>query len=353
MSTDMMTNVCDRCQNNSTCQIITDLQSGVSNVHCACSQGWLGDRCQIRVRLLLVSVTMTTATLQWEAQITDTQNTDLDKLFVSNLEIVPNFTDSQRDVELKQAQSGHSKSYSEGNEAFSLLTQNEFIVNYWTKSRRKECNIVPNLTRTVFTISGLDKETEYTFCAKTDHAYTCDFDLVNHFDDVIPACVSVTTKTDEKSAKTAYLVILICVAAVGLIALVIVCIISKRNNYFSFLICAKENRSHRQTGSVSQRSNCRSVDFTEDSRPEIYLLKSQKTNNTISISPPNCPGKPKYKIKKRVRGYAAFSAQNEQTIPLSTVLEYSERDLEEEIDDTDNDSDIVVENGTDDSRNVH
>lgn len=333
-----MADMCNRCLNNSTCRVITNLQSNVSSIHCACLQGWLGDRCQIRVRLLLLSVSMTTATLQWDTQTTDSGSSYTDSQFVSNLEIVPNFTNVEKgEMDLEGTQTDLGSSLSGKSEAFSFQTQIEMSVNYWTNNQSSVCNIVPNLTRTIFTISGLDRGTEYTFCAKTDSSFTCDFDLVSHIDDVVPACVSVATKADDISIPKTYLISVSCVAVIGLIILLVVVIISKKNNYFNFLICAKENKRPRENRSAIQGSAV-SAALADDSRSDIYLLKSPRTNQTISIYPPNCPGKPEYKIKKRLRGYAAFSAQNEQTIPLSTVLEYSERDIDDEFDESDNDS---------------
>lgn len=350
-----MADMCVRCLNNSTCRVITNLQSNVSSIHCACLQGWLGDRCQVRVRLLLVSVSMTTATLQWETQTADSGNSYTDNQFVSNLEIVPNFTNVEKGVNDQEGtETDLESSLSGRSEAFSFQTQIEMNVNYWTNNQRSVCNIIPNLTRTVFTISGLDRGTEYTFCAKTDNSFTCDFDLVSHFDDVAPACVSVATKADDTSIPKTYLISVSCVAILGLIILFVVVIISKKNDYFSFLVCAKEDKRPRGNRSAIQGSAVRAA-LADDSRSDIYLLKSPTANQTISISPPNCPGKPKYKIKKRLRGYAAFSAQNEQTIPLSTVLEYSERDIDDEFDESDNDSDVHggLENDTNADRTEH
>ncbi|XP_053380618.1 uncharacterized protein LOC128548932 [Mercenaria mercenaria] len=359
LSTETTTEMCDRCLNNSTCRIITNLQSNVSSFHCACLQGWLGERCQTRVRLLLVSVTMTTATLQWEYSVTDTVGAIVDRTGVSDVEIVSNLKNAQNSLkglepsqnDLMTGLSDINKKVPEG--TYSFYTQAQLNVNYWTSSQRNECNIVPNLTKTVFTISGLDSRTEYTFCAKTDHSFTCDFDLVGHLDDIVPACIYVTTKADDTSKPNVYLIIISCIAVIGLIVLLIVVVVSKRNNYFTFLVCAKQHTDNRETHSILQGSS-RRTESPDDSHPDIYRLKSPTANQTISISAPNCPGKPKYQlIKKRLRGYASFSAQNEQTIPLSTVLEYSEYDHDGEYEDSDADSDIAAETEVDTETNIH
>lgn len=338
--TEATTVMCDRCLNNSTCRVITNIQSNVSTFHCACLQGWIGERCQIRVRLLLVSVTMTSATLQREFLQVDA---DAGSVSTNNFDLVQVAKVKNAENNLDGGLVPSSNDLTSGVSGISFrYTQAQLNVNYWSGSHSKECNIVPNLTRSVFTISGLDSRTKYTFCAKTDHTYMCDFNLVSQLNDPVPACVFVTTKADETSVPSVYLILISCVAIAGLIILLIVVIVSKRNNYFTSLICLRQKKDHHKSrGAVLQGSPLPQAD---DNHPDIYLLKTPTVSQTISITAPNCPGKPKYQlIKKRLRGYASFSAQNEQTIPLSTVLEYSEGDLDGDYICSDTDSNIAEE----------
>jgi hypothetical protein len=345
--TEATTVLCDRCLNNSTCRVITHIESNVSTFYCACLQGWIGERCHIRVRLVLVSVTMTSATLKWEYLTTYVGSTGLEN--VPKITNVRNLKDDQEPSQIDLTSGDYDKTVTKG--TYYRYTQAQLNVNYWSDSQRSECNIVPNLTKSVFTISGLDSRTEYTFCAKTDHTYMCDFDLVSYSNDIVPACVYVTTKADDSSVPRVYIILISCVAIVGLIILLIVGIVSKRNNYFSFLICLNQNKDQQERRAVAIRSP---KPPAGGSRPDIYLLKSPTANHTISITAPNCPGKPKYPlIKKRLRGYASFSAQNEQTIPLSTVLEYNEGDFDGEYIHSDAESNAADETDMIVETNIH
>lgn len=349
---DALTEICDGCLNKNTCRIITHLKSNVTTSHCACVQGWLGERCQTRVRLLLVTITMTTATLKWEAVPADSKDTFAEIINVSDINnhniLSSAHTISDRHLEHSQYDLSHNNG-TVLHEAQSFVKQTDIHLNYWTSSRMHVCNVVPNLTKAEFIISGLEAGTEYTFCANTDQSHTCDFGLVSNrrlgILQTAPACVSVTTQSDDNSIPHAYVIIVLCIAVIGLAVLIVIAVKAKRNNYFSLLICETKNR--RKHTSLLQNSP-KLMTSPGDSHPDIYLLKSRSANQTISIFPPKWPGKPKHQmIHKRLRGYAAFTAINEQTIPLSTVLEYHDHedsdDESDDSDDTDAEEDVTTE----------
>lgn len=322
--------MCDSCLNNSTCSIITDLNLNVTTVHCLCGPGWFGQRCESHANLLLVSVTMTTVTLHWDAAPHGQFH-------------------SESTLNNGRSNRNESHDYLHQNFVQSNSTQSSrFSVFYWTSNRRQQCNIVPNLTKNVSTISGLTENTKYIFCGIVDYLHKCDFDLVNH-KDIGTTCIYVTTRS-QPSIPIVYVIIVSCVACIGILTLLFILAIAKRNDFLPILICAKEAklRSNQRDRTLPKP---RMPNSSDEGHPDVYIYDTTNTNQKISIHPPNCPGKPKYQLThKRMRGYASFTARNEQTIPLSTVLEYTtrEHDDDEALVDTDveTDDDEIVQTET-------
>lgn len=321
--TDMLSVMCGKCLNHSSCRIITHLKSNVTTVQCACLQGWLGANCQAFVKLRIVTITLTTVTLNLEVMSPGSGN-------YSESHILYNFTSDAIDFETLSHPRTSIVQNRENQTAFLIKP---FTVEYWTSSKTGVCNIVPNVTRTNLTIMGLEPGTRYTFCAKTDKSPVCDFRLVRNHGSDVPYCVNVSTKPDNSKVPLIYVILASCIALSGLIALCIVIVIAKRNGYISMMLCDKEQKKvnkkrqmHWSSGMTSYMTP--SSSFTpsptfENSDQDVLLLKSSRNDQTISISTPQGPGKPKYQVShKQMRGYASFTAKNEQTIPLSTVLEY-------------------------------
>lgn len=332
-SADTLSAMCGKCLNNSSCRIITYLETNVSTVQCACLQGWMGNCCQELVNLRLVYVTMTVVTLNFDVTSTDLQQ--------NRSQASVNFHNKKQQIV------GSLEQHSEN----ASLTQ-PLTLEYWSSSRTDVCNIVPSLTQTNVTVMGLEPGTRYTFCARTNQSPLCFYHLVRdyHRETNVPNCIRVITKTDDKSVPIVYVILASCVALCGLIVLFIVTVIAKRNGYLSLLFCEKQRQSaiHRPVRRATETRFPLERSF-ESSDPDVLLLKSPRNDQTISVSTPQGPGIPKYQvIHKRLRGYASFTARNEQTIPLSTVLEYGGDYHESEEDDVDDVIDDVeyVHEGT-------
>ncbi|KAL4219407.1 hypothetical protein ACF0H5_021987 [Mactra antiquata] len=343
-STATMTQMCDTCLNNSTCSIITDLESNITTTHCICAHGWLGPHCDSQATLVLISVTMTSATLQWD--ITHQSKNAKRYALMAGL----NMQSDESEIMYSSHEYLHDGS-SDNIFNSTQLVVNSFSIFYWTSNHRKQCNIVPNLTQNISTISGLVENTQYIFCANVDTTYTCDFSLVSR-DEIGSACVYVMTNS-KPSIPVGYVILVASVAGIGVLTLVLIAVVAKRNGFLPMLICAKDVKKsnfqqHDRTLPLYNLDSHHSVD---EGLTDILLYNSNNANQKISIYPPNCPGKPKYQLKhKRMRGIASFTARNEQTIPLSTVLEYTTANDDDD-DDDDDAGDSNIESDNDDNEN--
>lgn len=217
-------------------------------------------------------------------------------------------------------------------------------VHYWPTRQSKLCNIIPNASRDFITIYGLRNDQEYAFCVfstQRDICFRGSTEKMGH------NCVVTKTEAPEvvENKLVVYTIILSCISFVFLLVLIVIIVISVRQHKFFDLFCAKQLFSKRTRSSPNANTGIQMAHLdTENQEIDLDNLNLDSTSDTsllnspiqsrVQVHPPRSPGKPKHQlVKERIRGYAAFSAKNEQTIPLSAVLEYDEMDIEEDLND--------------------
>lgn len=311
-----------RCLQNSPCLIETD--GHMTSATCLCPQGWVGHRCQGQLHLSASSISMTTVTLHTYVDFPVIPETDLKDSERGIFSIDTSSIDENLNTDLLKRR----KTRVLRQENVQSL---KYSIHYWVREHSTQCNIVQHVNVSDVTISGLYNDTEYTICAKTNPDEWCNFelDLVRKVSDVA-YCVHIRTRStplppEPLSVPLIYIILVSCIALLSLIALLIIISVSIRKKYFSVLICAKKNSQGKTESSYRSHKNFGKSEQDD----EFWRLTSpsNSTNPSMTVRPPNCPGKPPSSlVKNRMRGYAAFSAKNEQTIALTTVIEYTTPD---------------------------
>lgn len=298
---------------------------------CHCLQGWTGSTCGIQVWLTVANVT--TKSVSINININQTMSTSLaekSSILVNDL----NTANSLDNLNIAQK----LLSDSSNNLSFANISKDiyPFSVHYWLTRQSSVCNIVSNVTRDL-TVYRLQGGVQYTFCLYTSPHDLC-FPRSSELSDPRHNCINVWTEmlVDKQDKIKFYTLILSIICGVFLIILIIIFVISVRQHNFLRLICAKRpKRRNRKTkvseiqmAKLDQESLVIELDnLNIDSTSNTVLLNSPPSSR-VQIIPPRSPGKPKHQlVKERARGYAAFSAKNEQTIPLSAVVEYDETEI--------------------------
>ena len=329
----MLPESCDQCQNGSTCRVITETH--VSKFTCQCVQGWIGSTCNTRVWLSVANVTMDTVTLTIHVN-----GTAVDSGTVENKGSYANQTSVRESVTIGP-DSTQRLAVRDLNILSAVINSSDvsISVHFWLKQPSNLCNVLPNVTQDTLTVFMLHSDAEYTFCVFTSQHDLC-LPRLTEKSSTRHNCVAARTKVStefENKKLILYTIILSCVSGVFLICLIVIVVFSIRHNIFQQLICVrirnrnKKRSQHKVVISPIQMAKLDTENQTIelenlhfDSTVETTLLNSP-TCPRVQVNPPRSPGKPKHQlVKERVNGYAAFSAKNEQTLPLAAVLEYDE-----------------------------
>lgn len=331
---DSFPDTCDQCENGSTCLMVT--QTNESTYTCQCLHGWVGSTCSMRLSLSAVNVTMETVSLAINVDSVAATSP------LKGSGMLDSHTPSVSETHLINDTKNLSKSQRNTYHNSSILTQATrtsitVSVHCWPKQRPDVCNMIPNVTNYILTVFGLQSDTEYTFCVYGEQLDLCIPRSNQNLTDK-HNCLQVRTRTPNpvEDRLILYTIILSSISVVFLICLIVIIIVSVKQRIFHQLICFKirRKRTRREVISPIQMANLdtdnQTVELTNlhfDSTPETTLLNSPACSR-VQINPPRSPGKPKHQlVTERTRGYAVFSAKNEQTIPLSAVLEYDEDTL--------------------------
>lgn len=188
-----------------------------------------------------------------------------------------------------------------------------YSLNYWNNKTSQECSVIPQSSVRSHVISGLQPETEYTFCAKSDSFISwCPLEDLSN-------CLVIKTPNDLTSDSLPPYLVPVAIVVVVLIVVTVVSALIFRKKHFK---CTKANESN-YFGSQTFESHKRRKMKKDKNSQDLFLLSGTPPSERLQINTPPSPGRPKHSLTKHSsRGYASFSAKNDTAIALKTVLEY-------------------------------
>lgn len=264
------------CENDSLCKTTVYLSSGKerAQAQCVCHGSYTGPRCEAFMKLMASDVTSRSIRISIKFNQTESVKMPSEK-------VLENF----------------------------LM----YSLNYWNNKTAQECSVIPQSSARSHVISGLQPETEYTFCANSDSFINwCPLEDISN-------CLVIKTPSDMTADTLPPYLVPVAIVVVVLILVTIITALILRKKQFK---CTKSKESN-YLGSQTFKSQKRRKKKKDKNNQDLFLLPGTPPSERLQINTPSSPGRPKHSLTKHSsRGYASFSAKNDTAIALKTVLEY-------------------------------